>query len=75
MSDPTSHPMILPPHLSQPASPSAAMENILIYEKEGQGYMQFDLWSLLLKDRIVFIWNCIDDSDANYVIGQLLYLK
>jgi len=75
MSDPTSHPMILPPHLSQPASPTAAMENILIYEKEGQGYMQFDLWSRLLKDRIVFIGTGIDDSVANYVIGQLLYLQ
>ena len=75
MSDATRPSMILPPHLSQPASPSAAMENILIYEKEGQGYMQFDLWSRLLKDRIVFIGTGIDDSVANYVIGQLLYLQ
>jgi len=67
--------MILPPHLSQPSSPSAAMENILIYEKEGQGYMQFDLWSRLLKDRIVFIQGQVEDSMANYVIGQLLYLQ
>jgi ATP-dependent Clp protease protease subunit len=75
MPDATPPSMILPPHLAQPASPSAAMENILIYEKEGQGYMQFDLWSRLLKDRIVFIGTGIDDSVANYVIGQLLYLQ
>jgi len=51
------------------------MENILIYEKEGQGYMQFDLWSRLLKDRIVFIQGPIEDSMSSYVIGQLLYLQ
>ena len=51
------------------------MENILIYEKEGQGYMQFDLWSRLLKDRIVFIQGTVEDGMANYVIGQLLYLQ
>ena len=67
--------MILPPHLAQPSSPTQAMDNILIYEKEGQGYMQFDLWSRLLKDRIVFIQGGIEDGMANYVIGQLLYLQ
>ena len=67
--------LLLPPHLSQPASPSQAMDNILIYEKEGQGYMQFDLWSRLLKDRIVFIQGTVEDGMANYVIGQLLYLQ
>ena len=65
----------LPPHLSKPSSPTQAMDNILIYEKEGQGYMQFDLWSRLLKDRIVFIQGPIEDGMANYVIGQLLYLQ
>ena len=75
MSDATPPSMILPPHLSHPASPSAAMENILIYEKEGQGYMQFDLWSRLLKDRIVCLGTGIDDSVSNYIIGQLLYLQ
>ncbi len=67
--------LILPPHLSQPSSPNQAMDNILIYEKEGQGYMQFDLWSRLLKDRIVFIQGMVEDGMANYVIGQLLYLQ
>ena len=75
MSETTPSSLILPPHLSQPASPSKAMENILIYEKEGQGYMQFDLWSRLLKDRIVFIQGTVEDGMANYVIGQLLYLQ
>ena len=75
MSDTTPSSLLLPPHLSQPASPATAMDNILIYEKEGQGYMQFDLWSRLLKDRIVFIQGAIEDGMANYVIGQLLYLQ
>lgn len=63
---------LMPPHLQ---GPNRSPENILIYEKEGSGYMQFDLWSRLLKDRIVFLGTPIDDSVANYVIGQLLYLQ
>ena len=64
MSDATPPSPFQLPHLGQPAPPKSAVDNILIYEKEGQGYMQFDLWSRLLKDRM-----------ANYVIGQLLYLQ
>ncbi len=35
---------------------------------------QFDIFSLLLKDRIIFINGAIDDFTANSVIAQLLYL-
>ncbi|MFT4546153.1 MAG: ATP-dependent Clp protease protease subunit [Verrucomicrobiales bacterium] len=75
MSDATPPSPFQLPHLGQPAPPKSAVDNILIYEKEGQGYMQFDLWSRLLKDRIVFIQGPIEDGMANYVIGQLLYLQ
>ena len=62
----------LPPHLQTRLNP---VENITIWEKEGNSQTQFDLWSRLLKDRIVFIGDAVSDPMANYIIAQLLYLQ
>jgi ATP-dependent Clp protease protease subunit len=44
-------------------------------ENTGRGERSMDIYSRLLKDRIVFIGTPIDDAVANLVIAQLLYLQ
>ncbi|MEM6278820.1 MAG: ATP-dependent Clp protease proteolytic subunit [Verrucomicrobiota bacterium] len=51
------------------------MENVSVYEKEGNQVYQFDLLSRLMKDRIIFIGEGISDPLANYVIAQMLFLQ
>ena len=47
----------------------------LVYENTGRSERQWDVYSRLLKDRIVFIGTPIDDMVANNVIAQLLFLQ
>ncbi len=54
------------------------MKNFLIpyvIEKTGHGERQYDIYSRLLEDRIVFIGTPIDDMVANVVVAQLLFLQ
>lgn len=46
-----------------------------VIEKETYGERAYDIYSRLLKDRIVFIGDAIDDHLANTVIAQLLFLE
>ena len=46
-----------------------------VIEKTGRGERQYDIYSRLLEDRIVFIGSAIDDNVANSVIAQLLFLQ
>jgi len=45
-----------------------------VIEKEGQVERAYDIYSRLLKDRIIFLGEAIDDHTANIVIAQLLFL-
>jgi ATP-dependent Clp protease protease subunit len=47
----------------------------IVIEKTGRGERSYDIWSRLLKDRIIFIGTPIDDYIANLVIAQLLFLQ
>jgi ATP-dependent Clp protease protease subunit len=47
----------------------------MVVEQTSRGERAFDLYSRLLKDRIVFIGSAIDDQVANLVVAQLLYLE
>ena len=47
----------------------------MVIEKTAQGERAYDIYSRLLKDRIVFIGNAIDDTVANLVIAQILFLQ
>ena len=47
----------------------------VVIEKTGRGERQYDIYSRLLEDRIVFIGSPIDDGVANSVIAQLLFLQ
>lgn len=46
-----------------------------VVEKTNMGERAYDIYSRLLKDRIVFIGGPIDDNVANIVIAQLLFLE
>jgi ATP-dependent Clp protease protease subunit len=47
----------------------------MVVEQTGRGERAYDIYSRLLKDRIVFIGSPIDDSVANLVIAQMLFLQ
>ncbi|MBE7064238.1 MAG: ATP-dependent Clp protease proteolytic subunit [Ruminococcaceae bacterium] len=49
--------------------------NPSFYEREGNGEKGYDLFSRLLKDRIILLFNEINDDLACTVISQLLYLE
>jgi len=47
----------------------------MVIEQTGRSERAYDIYSRLLKDRIVFIGSAIDDVMANTVIAQLLFLQ
>ncbi len=47
----------------------------MVIEKTGHAERAYDIYSRLLKDRIVFIGTVIDDTVANLIIAQLLFLQ
>lgn len=46
-----------------------------VIEQTPRGERAYDIWSRLLKDRIVFLGSAIDDQVANSVLAQLLFLE
>jgi ATP-dependent Clp protease protease subunit len=46
-----------------------------VVEQTGRGERSYDIYSRLLKDRIIFLGTAIDDGVANSVIAQLLFLQ
>jgi len=47
----------------------------MVIEKSGQMERAYDIYSLLLKNRIVFVGTQITDQTANLIVAQLLYLS
>lgn len=47
----------------------------MVVETSGRGERAYDIYSLLLKNRIVFVGSGINDQVANLVVAQLLYLS
>ncbi|MDO9514936.1 MAG: ATP-dependent Clp endopeptidase proteolytic subunit ClpP [Syntrophales bacterium] len=47
----------------------------MVIEQDGRGERSFDIYSRLLRDRIIFLGSAIDDDVANLVIAQMLYLE
>ncbi len=47
----------------------------IVIEKTGRGERAYDIYSRLLKDRIIFIGGPIDDDSANLIIAQMLFLS
>ncbi|MCY3739209.1 MAG: ATP-dependent Clp protease proteolytic subunit [Gemmatimonadaceae bacterium] len=46
----------------------------VVIEQTGRGERAYDIFSRLLKERIIFIGSVIDDAEANLIIAQLLFL-
>ena len=46
-----------------------------VLETTARGERAYDIWSRLLRERIVFLGTAIDDASANLVIAQLLFLE
>ncbi|TAN63778.1 ATP-dependent Clp endopeptidase proteolytic subunit ClpP [bacterium] len=47
----------------------------MVVEQTGRGERAYDIYSRLLKDRIIFLGTGVDDNVANLVIAQLLFLE
>ena len=47
----------------------------IVIEKTGRGERSYDIYSRLLKDRIVFLGGPVDDAVANLIIAQMLFLS
>lgn len=47
----------------------------IVIEQSGQGERSFDIYSRLLRERIIFLIGHIDDNMANLIVAQLLYLE
>ena len=56
-------------------SETAQMLIPMVVEQTGRGERSYDIYSRLLKERIIFLGTGIDDSVANVVIAQLLFLQ
>ncbi len=63
------------PNVISSVSPSNSYYVPVVIESDGRGERSFDIYSRLLKDRIIFIGTAIDDYVANSVIAQLLFLQ
>lgn len=64
-----------PPKSSNIIVPSASHYVPYVVEQTGRGERSYDIYSRLLKDRIVFLGTGVDDTVANSVIAQLLFLQ
>ena len=47
----------------------------IVVEQSSRGERSYDIYSRLLKDRIIFVTGTIDDNMANLIIAQLLFLE
>jgi len=56
-------------------SPSMYIPNPIVIEQTARGERQYDIYSRLLLDRIVFLGTQVNDTVANLIIAQLLFLE
>ncbi|MBI5454307.1 MAG: ATP-dependent Clp endopeptidase proteolytic subunit ClpP [Deltaproteobacteria bacterium] len=47
----------------------------MVVEQSGRGERAYDIYSRLLKDRIIFLGSAIDDNVSNLIVAQLLFLE
>ena len=47
----------------------------VVVEQTNRGERSYDIYSRLLKDRIIFLSGEIDDNTANLVVAQMLFLE
>src|SRR4051795_9097741 len=47
----------------------------MVVEQDGRGERSFDIYSRLLRERVIFLGQEVDDQIANVVVAQLLHLE
>jgi ATP-dependent Clp protease protease subunit len=47
----------------------------IVVERSGREERAYDIWSRLLKDRIIFLQGQVDDDSANLIVAQMLFLQ
>ena len=67
--------MIHAPNRSIATPPQSNYFIPYVVEQTGRGERSYDIYSRLLKDRIIFLGTAIDDGVANSIIAQLLFLQ
>ena len=55
--------------------PKAYIPNPIVIEQTARGERQYDIYSRLLLDRIVFLGTQVDDTVANLLVAQMLFLE
>lgn len=65
----------IPPSASRKPARGIYIPMPMVIEQTSRGEQAYDIYSRLLKDRIVFIGTAIDDQVANAIIAQLLFLQ
>src|SRR5688500_9747679 len=60
-------------HLAAPTGGPVIIPTVL--ETTARGERAYDIWSRLLRDRIVFLGTQVDDTSANLIVAQLLHLE
>lgn len=63
------------PNIPGATAPRNSILVPMVVEQTGRGERSYDIYSRLLKDRIIFIGTPIDDHIANLVIAQMLFLQ
>lgn len=58
-----------------PRNPSAFSLVPMVLEESAKGESAFDIYSMLLRQRIIFLGQEVDDQIANLIISQMLYLE
>lgn len=46
-----------------------------VIEQTSRGERNYDIYSRLLKDRIIFLWEDVNETTASLVVAQLLFLE
>src|SRR5947209_10323748 len=59
----------------KPMRESGQMLIPMVIEQTNRGERAYDIYSRLLKDRIIFVGTAIDDTVSNVIIAQLLFLE
>ena len=60
-------------HIQEPASNLGLIP--MVIEQSGRGERSFDIYSRLLKERVIFLVGEVNDQSANLVVAQLLFLE
>ena len=67
--------MISGPELRNDWDPQALGLVPMVIEQSGRGERAYDIYSRLLKERVIFLVGPVNDATANLVVAQLLFLE